>query len=99
MNKPDKVKNATFLDGYLYIICNKEKEDYTELEHEMVCKVISIIPEITDFDDPWTLAMIAEKFPTVKIVIYDSWTHGDVYRYGNHKAGEWELVGETEGFV
>lgn len=34
----------------------------------------------------------------VLTVIFEDWTHGDIYKYGNH--GDcWEKVGETIGFV
>ena len=93
MNKnSDKVKNATFIDGFLYII-------YEKGETDMGCERIILIPECQDFDDPWTLEKVAEKYPSVRIVIYDSWLHGDVYKYGNHAPGEWEHVGETKGFA
>ena len=94
-----KVENATFCDGYLYIIYAIDQTDETDTEVKMGCEKISIIPEIMDWDDPWTLAKIAEKYPTVRLVIYESWLHGDVYRYGNHETGVWERVGETIGFA
>jgi hypothetical protein len=100
MSKYDKVENATFYDGFLYIIYAKEQTDETKMGCEMGCEKICIIPELVDFDDPaWTLKSIAEKYPSVSIVIYESWLNGDVYRYGNHKAGEWERVGEMIGFA
>ena len=93
MNKnSDKVKNATFLDGFLYII-------YEKGETEMGCERMILLPECQDYDDLWTLKKIAEKYPDVRMVIFDSWLHGEVYKYGNHKPGEWEYVGETEGFA
>lgn len=32
------------------------------------------------------------------IVIFESYAHGDIYRYGNRGAF-WEQIGETEGFA
>ena len=96
---PDKVENAKFYDGYLYIIYEIEQTDETEMGTKMGCEKICIIPEIMDWDDPWTLAKIVEKFPTVKMVIYESWLHGNMYRYGNHEPGEWEVIGEMDGFA
>jgi hypothetical protein len=94
-----KVENARFYDGYLYIIYAIDQTDETDMEVKMGCEKICIIPEIMDWDDPWTLEKIAKKYPTVKKVIYESWLHGDVYNYGNHKLGEWERVGEMMGFA
>ena len=100
MTRPtDKVENATFCDGYLYIIYEIEQTDETATEVKMGCDKICIIPEIMDWDDPWTLTKIAEKYPTVHLVIYNSWLHGDVYNFGNHEPGEWEHIGEMIGFA
>lgn len=93
MSKYDKVENATFYDGFLYII-------YEKGETEMGCERMILLPECQDYDDPeWTLKKIAEKYPTVIMVIYESWLNGDVYRYGKYKPGEWVREGEMIGFA
>lgn len=51
------------------------------------------------FDDPITLKDIAEKYPSVKLVISELALEGKVYRYGNHDKGKWEIVGTTEGYA
>lgn len=97
--KNDKVENATFCDGFLYVIYATEQTDETQTGCKMGCEKICIIPELVDWEDPLTLAKIAEKYPTVSLVIYESWLHGDIYKFENHNPGEWEHVGETEGFA
>lgn len=57
---------------------------------------ITIHPE---YDEPVSLDRILKIYPTVDIVIFESDTYGDIYRYNNHNDGEWEKVGRTVGYV
>ncbi len=78
-----------FDDGILYII-NEDKEKTSK-------KIID--PE---FDKPISLWSIAPNFnhPYGEhiILIYESYTSGIVFRYGNH-GKSWETVGTTIGFA
>ena len=53
-----------------------------------------------DFDEEvLTLKDITEQYPDVDWLIYEMGLSGEVYHLGNHKEGEWELVGETVGYA
>ena len=97
MSKYDKIENATFYDGFLYIIYDKSDESVKRPDFKkMGCDRIFLCSQFTE---PWTLSLIAERVPPVKIVIFESFEHGEIYSYGNHKPGEWERVGEMIGFA
>lgn len=67
-------------------------------------KIIRFIhtAEGTDNDKFITLEdcrkMIGETIAPVH-VIFDDWTHGDIYTYGNSSEKVWEKTGETIGFA
>lgn len=86
---PDE--EVVFYDGVLYIISREPDPSCNYYLH-----VERLDPE---FSDAVTLKDIAIKYPNVELIIYDSWRDGSMYRYSNHKKGEWERVGETIGFV
>lgn len=94
---------VVFHDGYLYII-SKTKEACEDADgfHDPEYKVDVIILS-GEYDDPITLADIAEKYPKVCKVHYDDLLSGYVYAYGNHghekNAEMWELVGKTVGYA
>lgn len=55
-----------------------------------------------EFDKPVTLGDLLIKIGYTKgtvIVIAESYLSGTVYRYSNHKQGEWEIVGGMKGFA
>ena len=58
----------------------------------------------SEYDKPICLFDIAERFPHVVKVIFEDWTSGCIFNYGNHPNppfsgdGKWELVGTTVGF-
>lgn len=93
--KPDN--EVVFYDGFLIILyVNGDKWDVAH-------KILN-----GEYDEPVTLADIAEKYPTVHKVIFDDATKGYVYNYGNHrletykdgsKSEMWELVGTTLGYA
>ena len=60
-----------------------------------------LVADGTDDDKFITLEdcrkMIGETSTPVT-VIFDDWTHGEIYNYGNH-GKEWWKVGETIGFA
>lgn len=85
-------EDPIFYDGVLRIICEMG-------DNYIICTThrIDLIPE---YDEPISLAYIANKYSHVSKVIYETWTSGMVFNYKNHKNGEdWELVGTTIGIV
>lgn len=74
-----------FFDGILRIIYDENK-----------CKRVLLDGEV---DDPVSLADISMEYDFVEKVIFDDAFRGWVYAYGNHRPGEWELVGETCGYA
>lgn len=96
---PDE--KVIFYDGFLYIISQTREpciENNFFIESEYNIDVICLNGE---FDAPVSLSDIAEKYPKVNKVIYESPLNGSVYNYGNHgKDGEmWEKVGTTKGYA
>ncbi len=87
---PDE--SVVFFDGFLSIICLKDKNDFEE-------RTIDYISLNAEYDEPMSLADIAKYYPNVKMVIYEDFLRGAVYKCGNHKDGEWEQVGTTMGFA
>ena len=83
---------VVFYDGFLYIISRKEDK------HECECLCLCC-----EYDDPVSLADIAEKYPNVHKVIFEDAFRGSVYNYRNHmvdkNAEDWEQVGETIGYA
>lgn len=99
--KPDD--EVVFYDGFIYIISREEVETADGMgDMKYSIDVKCLCPE---FDEPITLADIAEKYPNVEKVIYDDAMRGYVYNYGNHKdslhpeSEAWELVGDTMGYA
>lgn len=99
--KPDD--EVVFYDGFIYIISRKEvatADGWGKMEYSIDVKCLC--PE---YDEPISLADIAERYPNVKKVIYDDAMRGYVYNYGNHKdslhpeSEAWELVGDTMGYA
>lgn len=85
-------ENTTFYDGILHIIFGNQ------------CKTIFLDAE---HDTPVTLRDCYKIFSSkykkdaemlAPIVIFEDYTHGDIYRYGNHDE-YWEKIGETIGFA
>ena len=78
-----------FDDGILYIV-NVDEKEYQS---------ITIDPE---YSKPISLWSIAPNFNSPYgehiILIYENYSSGIVFRYGNHGKG-WETVGTTIGFV
>lgn len=85
---PDE--NVIFHDGVLFIFCSCGMDKDCEAHR------IFIDPQ---YDEAISLKDIAIKYPLVDKVIYEKGLEGYVYSYGNHKYGEWELVGETVGYA
>lgn len=79
---------VTFCDGILYIIYGHGKDVKC---HEIILDA--------EHDEEITLADIAKGYPDVQMVIEEDFLNGHIFRYGNHKEGEWELVGKTIGFA
>lgn len=50
------------------------------------------------YDEPLSLDIIRKKYPDVRMIIVESPSCGEVYRYGNH-GNVWEKVGKTEGYA
>jgi len=90
IEKPDD--EVVFYDGVLMIICKYS------IEEDCECHQIIIDPQYKP-ETVMSLKDIAKKYPTVSTVIHDGALSGEVYSYGNHKYGEWELVGETVGYA
>ena len=85
---PDE--NVIFHDGIVNIFCSCGMDKDCEAHR------IFIDPQ---YDEAISLKDIAIKYPLVDKVIYEKGLEGYVYSYGNHKYGEWELVGETVGYA
>lgn len=88
-----------FYDGFLYIISRDrepfiDKDGFHDAEYSINVKCLN-----AEYDEPWTLADIARKYPNVQKVIFDDALKGSVYNYGNHKGEEWEKVGTTKGYA
>lgn len=98
--KPDD--EEVFYDGFLYII-SRDREPYADDEYHDAEYSIEVKCLTAEYDDPITLADIAEKYPKVCKVIFDDAMKGKVYSYGNHRyeenAEKWELVGTTLGYA
>lgn len=76
-------------DGYVMIFNSKKI-------------VTKIIP--ADIDGPMTLNACLDVAKKLKMdrpicVIFDSWTRGDMYAYGNYNDGKWHYYGRTGGFA
>lgn len=93
----DKV---VFYDGYLYIISRDQEAYIDKCRYHEPKYSIDVKCIVAEYDKPWTLADIAEKYPNVHKVIFDDMMKGFVYNYGNHNDEElWELVGTTMGYA
>lgn len=88
IKKIDRPFSEGTSDGYIYIFC--EKDNGVVLAAKKV-----LIPEKRNYI---SLLEIKKKYPDVKIVIFEDYFEGKVYRYGNH-GKFWELVGSTRGFA
>lgn len=79
-----------FCDGILYIIC-----------HDLDNGALSIGKQTLDpqYDEPISLADIAERYPNIEILIHESWFNGEVFRYNNYGKNEWVQTGQTRGFA
>lgn len=97
---------VVFYDGFLYII-SVTKEPYVEnYELHDAEYAIDVKCMNAGYDEPVSLAQIAEKYPNVRKVIFDDAMRGYVYNYGNHSHDKeeknvemWELVGTTIGYA
>ena len=88
-NKEIADNDVVFYDGMLWIV-----------SRERLCKhKIEKITLFAEYDNSISLADIRKKHPNVTMVIYESFMHGEIYRYGNHKGIGWEKVGTTVGFA
>lgn len=84
--RPDD--ECLFVDGILYIISKSDKGyDIGK---------ISIDPE---YDEPISLADIAQRYPNIEILIHETWLDGEVFRYNNYGENEWVQTGQTRGFA
>lgn len=99
--KPDR--EEVFFDGFLYIISRTKEavvtvDEYIDPKYSIDVKMLN-----AEYDDPISLADIAEKYPKVCKVVFDDVLKGRVYSYGNHRAKKdaemWELVGTTIGYA
>jgi len=81
---------VVFDDGILWIIQEWDKPERVQ------CTNIVLSAE---YDKPISLADIERDYPCVRKVLFDDALKGFVYDYGNHKEGEWELVGTTKGYA
>ena len=86
-NIPDE--NVIFSDGILTII---QMDDF----HVGAIEKKFIHGE---YGDCPTLKDITEQYPNVEWLIFEMGLSGEVYHLGNHKEGEWELVGKTMGYA
>ena len=94
-------EDVVFFDGFLYIIV-----EYPFVRHGSDVRGSHLITYILDpeYDEPFTLASIAEMYPNVHKVIWEDALRGAVYNYGNHgtdktKAEAWECIGKTLGYA
>ena len=86
-----KVDGSTGIyDGYVRIICGEK------------AKTICLTAQGTDDDRIITLdeclELIGYDGTDMCIVIFDDWTHGEIYQYGNYGA-YWTTYGTTQGFA
>ena len=90
ITRPEEIK---FFDGYLIVLFEHSKT------HDMCVKKCILKPE---YDDPISLESIYAHYKEcsdgVITVIYESWTHGEIYKYGNY-GNWWYRCGETIGFA
>lgn len=80
-------------DGYITI--------FTGLDESAKIKRFILSADGTDDDKFITLEdcrKMIGKTSTPVTVIFDDWTHGEIYNYGNH-GNLWEKIGNTEGFA
>ena len=77
-------------DGIVYIISRQKLTTKFSLD---------VIYLDAEYNEPLCLVEIAEKYPEVCKVIFESWRHGDIFTYKNHDGETWELTGTTIGFV
>lgn len=102
-NMPDD--EVIFYDGFLYIVCKDEDVYIDGCELQPAKYSVKCIMLNAEYDAPWTLADISQRYPTVNKVIYADALRGAVYSYGNHahdKSGNiemWEKIGETVGYA
>lgn len=82
-------KQTVFSDGMLTIVYQGRKEN-------TLCSRIYLDGQ---YDRPVSLEYLANVYSGINMVIYETALHGQVYRYGNHAAGQWELVGVTAGYA
>lgn len=90
-----------FYDGLLIIISESDDDYNTDTILERTGRV-DFKTLCGEYDDPISLEQIQLDYPDVKMVIYEEWLKGYVYRYGNHKVDGkkvWEKTGETYGFA
>lgn len=80
---PDE--QVVFYDGFVDIIHGGQEYKQILLDAES--------------DAPISLASISLLYPDVEKVIFEDMLNGWIYSYGNHRPGEWELVGETCGYA
>lgn len=94
---------VVFDDGYIFIISMTKdrvitREEYIDRKYSVDMKLLN-----AEYDEPISLADIAEQYPKVEKVIYEDMLSGQVYNYGNHAAEKdaemWELVGTTVGYL
>lgn len=97
---------VVFYDGFLYIIIRTKKGYWSKDEFVEDKYAIEVKCMTAEYDEPITLADIAEKYPKVKKLIFDDAMRGYVYNYGNHAYDKnekniemWELVGTTVGYA
>lgn len=84
-----------FVDGFLYIISrDMNKFDGVHVEAECKCFCLN-----AGYDRPIKLVDIPKKYPNVCMVIFESATWGEVYKYGNYTPGEWIDTGRTNGYA
>ena len=103
-NKVIPDDEVIFYDGFLWIISHVAKSyidengEYHEPKYSVEYKCLC-----AEYDEPITLADIAEKYPKVHKVIFDDALRGYVYNYKNHREEDnneaWEQVGTTLGYA
>lgn len=88
-------ENEWFYDGY-YIVLK-------ELDHGKEVKLeglrIYIHPELEEDDRKVTLQSVSEKYPEAKMIIWESFLTGKVYRYNNYGDNLWNCIGTLAGFA
>ena len=96
--KVNKPECEVFNDGILTIVTKGYMED---LSSALNIKRGSVYTIYLDPESHREISLrdIVERYPNVKIVIYDEPLVGKVYRYGNRNTDEWEVVGNTVGYA